>query len=135
MSEALGIFKCVVITPKAKVLDCKTCSVVLPAHDGQVGILRNHMPMLVELGLGLMEVREAPHEDCATGKKTLLLVDGGFARVNNNVVTILAYDVAMRADIKAEQIEKLKIKSQGGQATGELTRKEQLTLQLAEHVE
>ena len=135
MSEALGIFKCVVITPKAKVLDCKTCSVVLPAHDGQVGILRNHMPMLVELGLGMMEVREAAHEDCATSKKTLLLVDGGFARVNNNLVTILAYDVVTKADIKVEQVDKLKTKSQGGQMAGELTRKELLTLQLAEHIE
>jgi F0F1-type ATP synthase epsilon subunit len=59
----LGLFRCVVMTPQAKVLDCKTSSVILTAHDGQVGIWRNHMPMLVELGMGIMEIKAAVIEE------------------------------------------------------------------------
>ena len=61
--ELLGKFRCVVLTPRAKLLDCKTRSITLPAHDGQIGVLQNHMPMLCKLGMGIMEVREFVTDD------------------------------------------------------------------------
>jgi F-type H+-transporting ATPase subunit epsilon len=110
MSE-IGVFHCVVMTPKAKVLECKTPSVILPAHDGQVGIWRNHMPMLVELGLGLMEVKGSDeegqeHKDCT------LLVDGGFARISQNVLTILTYEATAPEDVTKAKAEQMLAKAQ-----------------------
>ena len=46
-------FHCELIDPKGKLLDQEVAAVVLPAHDGHLGILYNHMPMLCQLGLGM----------------------------------------------------------------------------------
>lgn len=57
-------FHCELIDPTGKLLDCQVTSVVLPAHDGQIGILYNHMPMLCQLGLGTMRVAPAAVGQC-----------------------------------------------------------------------
>jgi F0F1-type ATP synthase epsilon subunit len=57
-------FHCELIDPTGKLLDCQVAAVVLPAHDGQIGILYNHMPMLCQLGLGTMRVTPAPVGEC-----------------------------------------------------------------------
>ena len=83
-----GTFRVVLLTPEAKLLDCRAGSVILPGHDGLLGILRNHAPMLCKLGLGIMQVREIA--DRADG---FFLIEGGFARVSENYLTVLAYSV------------------------------------------
>lgn len=83
-----GTFRVVLLTSVAKLLDCKAGSVVLPGHDGLMGILRNHAPMLCKLGFGIMEVKEIPGREDA-----FFLINGGFARVSENYLTVLAYDV------------------------------------------
>jgi F-type H+-transporting ATPase subunit epsilon len=85
---SIGTFRVVLLTPAAKLLDCKAGSVVLPGHDGLMGILRNHAPMLCKLGLGIMEVKQIAGRDDA-----FYLIDGGFARVSENFLTVLAYEV------------------------------------------
>jgi ATP synthase F1 epsilon subunit len=83
-----GKFRIVLLTPKAKLLEARAGSVVLPAHDGQMGILRNHCPILSALGSGIMQVREiVDHADA------FYIIEGGFVRVSENNVTVLAYDV------------------------------------------
>ena len=65
-----GVFRCVLMTPEGKVFDCRPGQIILPAHDGLIGILRNHAPMLCELGSGILEVRDiagAGHERIPDG--------------------------------------------------------------------
>ncbi|MHC4552866.1 MAG: ATP synthase F1 subunit epsilon [Planctomycetota bacterium] len=76
------------MTPKAKLLEARVGSVVLPVHDGQMGIMRNHCPMLAELGFGIMQVHEM-----ADRPDAFFVLEGGFVRVSENHVTVLAYDV------------------------------------------
>ena len=100
-------FHCSLIDPMGKLLDCCTTSVVLPAHDGQVGILYNHMPMLCELGLGLMKVSVV---SCDQYKGTsegevFFFIDGGFALVASNSVMVVAYDAFALHDLKPEKLE------------------------------
>ena len=83
-----GTFRCVLLTPSARLLDCRAGSVILPGHDGLVGILRNHAPMLCKLGTGIMEVR-----NIADRADAYFLIEGGFFRVSENFLTILAYEV------------------------------------------
>jgi len=83
-----GKFRVVLLTPKARLLDCRCGSLVLPAFDGQLGILRNHCPLLSELGFGIMQVHEIPDRPDA-----FYILDGGFVRVSENHITVLAYDV------------------------------------------
>ncbi|MEN6575763.1 MAG: ATP synthase F1 subunit epsilon [Phycisphaerales bacterium] len=103
-------FQCELIGPTGKLLDCRTSSVVLPAHDGQVGILHNHMPMLSQLGLGVMRVAQMPEgggETSAGRPEMEFFVDGGFALVAENSVTVIAYDALALQDAKAETIQSM----------------------------
>ena len=123
------IFHCVVIAPAGRLLDCKAASVVFPAHDGQVGVLYNHMPMFCELGLGIMEVACVPsdkiaQEDLSAGRsadKTRLLIDGGFALISSNLITIIASDAIYGRDLEKEKIEQMLEKSRKKLASGTLT--------------
>ena len=91
--------KCCVITPERTVLDAEAEFVVLPAHDGEIGVLRDRAPLLCRLGVGLLRV------DTPQGSKRLF-VDAGFAEVLNNRVSVLT-EQALAADqieIAKEQV-------------------------------
>ncbi|CAE7657809.1 atpE, partial [Symbiodinium necroappetens] len=57
-------------------------SVSLPGVEGRLGILRGHAPMLAPLAYGLLRYRRQ-------GEWVPMVLRGGFATVQNNVVTIL----------------------------------------------
>ena len=97
-----GIFKVTLLTPDSKLLDCRAGSLILPGHDGHFGILRNHAPMLCKLGMGIMQVKEIPGRDNA-----FFIVNGGFARVSLNSVTVLAYEVTTFEGMDREKAEKI----------------------------
>ena len=111
-------FRCVVISPAGRLLDCQTASVVFPAHDGQVGVLYNHMPMFCELGLGIMEVKYIPLNENVQEDKIHLLIDGGFALISSNLLTIIASDAICGRDLKRERIEQMLEKSRRKLASG-----------------
>ncbi|MFP5288041.1 MAG: ATP synthase F1 subunit epsilon [Thermoanaerobaculia bacterium] len=75
-------FHCSVITPERAVLETEATFVAFPAHDGEVGILRNRAPLLYKLGIGELRV-ESPEGNHK------LFVDGGFAQMVENRLTIL----------------------------------------------
>ena len=84
---------CSVITPEEQVLEARAKSVVIPAHDGQIGILENRAPLLCELGTGVLRI-----DTTAEGPKEFF-VDGGFAQVLDNNVMVLTERAAAAEDI------------------------------------
>ncbi len=92
-----GTFKCDVITPERVLLACEARSVVFPAHDGEMGILYNHAPLMCMLGIGLLRVD-------AVDTTHMLFIDGGFAQVVDNQVTILTQQARAAAEIKKEAV-------------------------------
>jgi F-type H+-transporting ATPase subunit epsilon len=74
--------QCVVVTPEKAVLDESAESVVLPMFDGELGVLVGRAPLIGRLGAG--ELRIVHH-----GRTQRFFVDGGFAQVRGNVVTVL----------------------------------------------
>lgn len=97
-----GIFRVILLTPKAKLLDCRAGSLILPAHDGQRGVLRNHCPMLAKLSLGILQVREIMDRP-----DSFYILEGGFVRVTENHVTILAYDAVTFEEMDKEEVHKM----------------------------
>lgn len=97
-----GLFRVILLTPKANLLDCRAGSVILPAHDGQRGILRNHCPMLAKLSLGILQIREIVDRPDA-----FYILEGGFVRVTENHVTILAYDAMTFEGMGKEEVQKI----------------------------
>jgi F-type H+-transporting ATPase subunit epsilon len=100
-------FHCTLIDPTGKLLDCQTTSLVFPAHDGQIGILYNHMPMLCQLGLGIMRVDVVSADKYRGPSQTQaqFFVDRGFALVAANSAMIIAYDAFALQDVKRARIE------------------------------
>ncbi len=80
-----GTFTLSVVTPEEAVLDVEATSVTLPAHDGEIGFLRDRAPLLVKLDVGLLRAETAEG-------KTSLYVDGGFAEMVDNRLTVLTED-------------------------------------------
>jgi F-type H+-transporting ATPase subunit epsilon len=76
--------QCVVVTPERTWLDELVDSVVIPAFDGELGILPGHSPLIARLGYGELRTRtgESVHR---------YYVDGGFTQVRDNVVTVLTH--------------------------------------------
>ena len=77
-----GTLHCSIVTPEKAFLETDADRVVVPAHDGEIGILPGHARLLAKLGTGICRV--------VTGAVThRLLIDGGFVQVAENRVTIL----------------------------------------------
>nr|YP_009393527.1 ATP synthase CF1 subunit epsilon [Bostrychia simpliciuscula]ARW62089.1 ATP synthase CF1 subunit epsilon [Bostrychia simpliciuscula] len=71
-----------IIAPDKIVWDAKAEEIILPSSTGQLGILTGHIPLLTALDIGVTRVRINKE-----WKPIILL--GGFAEINNNMVTIL----------------------------------------------
>jgi F0F1-type ATP synthase epsilon subunit len=99
MSSETPKFQCVVITPQGTLVNCNAASALVPAHDGYVGILAHHMPFFCKLGLGIMQISS----DGSAAPPTLL-IDGGFAMVSSNVLTVIASQAVSPTHTKNEKI-------------------------------
>jgi F-type H+-transporting ATPase subunit epsilon len=83
----------VVVTPERTVLDAAVDFVSLPMYDGELGVLPGRAALIGRLGPGELRTRK--------GNVTQrYFVDGGFAQVRADVVTVLT----ARA-LKAEEID------------------------------
>jgi F-type H+-transporting ATPase subunit epsilon len=82
-----------VVTPERAVLDEVADFVALPMYDGELGVLPGRAPLIGRLGYGELRIRHG-------AQTRRFFVDGGFAQVRANVVTVLT----QRA-IRAEEID------------------------------
>jgi F-type H+-transporting ATPase subunit epsilon len=87
------LLQCVVVTPERALLDEPVEFVALPMYDGELGVLPGRAPLIGRLGYGELRIRRG-------AETQRFFVDGGFAQVRANVVTVLT----PRA-LRAEQID------------------------------
>jgi F-type H+-transporting ATPase subunit epsilon len=76
------MLKVSVISPEASLFEGDAESVVVPAYDGEVGILTGHAPMMTLLGKGNLRI------DAAGGARRFT-IEGGFLQVINNQVRVV----------------------------------------------
>ena len=96
----------VVITPEQELLHESAASAVIPAHDGELGILSGRAPIMCELGTGRLRYE-------ADGKSSSVLIDGGFAQVHDNHVTVLTNAAYRPEDITDEAIQQAEAAAEG----------------------
>jgi F-type H+-transporting ATPase subunit epsilon len=72
-----------VVTRERKIIDTEADEVVLPATDGEIGILPGHTPLLTTLRIGEMRYRNA-------GRVERMVLSWGFAEVLPDRVIVLA---------------------------------------------
>ena len=82
-AAAAGAMRVSVLSPEQTVYEGDATSVVAPAWNGQLGILRGHAPLMALLGEGVLRIEN--------GRETLQFrVSGGFLQVVDNVITVLS---------------------------------------------
>ncbi|TFH63944.1 MAG: F0F1 ATP synthase subunit epsilon [Gemmatimonadales bacterium] len=82
-----------VISPTAVGFSGEGGSVLIPAYDGQLGILVGHAPMMVLLGTGDVVVKDGD----ATQR---IRVSGGFMQVIDDEVSVLAEQVEVESEVQ-----------------------------------
>ena len=97
----MGTLQLEVVTPDNTVVSAEAEMVVCPGVEGEFGVLPEHVSLLSALKIGDMRYR-------AGGKDEYLFISGGFADVNNNVMTVLAESAERAADIDTARAQSAK---------------------------
>src|SRR5881275_810762 len=92
-----GPLQCVMVTPERAVLDEPVDFVALPMYDGELGVLPGRAPLIGRLGYGELRTRRG-------GAVRRYYVDGGFAQVRHNVVTVLTPRAVRAEDINEAEV-------------------------------
>src|SRR5215472_14973458 len=91
--------RCVVVTPERALLDAEVDFVALPMYDGELGVLPGRAALIGRLGFGELRLRR--------GDQTRrFFVDGGFAQVRANTVTVLTSRAQKAEEIDVEAAER-----------------------------
>jgi F-type H+-transporting ATPase subunit epsilon len=101
-----------VITPDRIIWDATAEEVILPSSTGQLGILKDHAPLLTALDIGVMRLKTA-------GNWTSIILVEGFAEVEKNNVTVLcsSAEEANNIELNQAQVELEKATLEVDQAT------------------
>ena len=102
-------FSLEIISPQQTVFNDEIDLCILPGIEGDFGILKNHMPFLTTLRIGIAYIYK---------NKNIIetfLVNGGIVEVSNNKCTLLSEDVVKTSDYKDQkaddkiEIEKIRV--------------------------
>ena len=101
MSE---IFNIKIITPDQTILKSEATEVTIPSFEGQMGILKDHIPIITFLRPGIIKIH---------GKKdSQYFVEEGTVEFSNNNLTILSSTVLELTSLTKEKISKMIEESQ-----------------------
>ena len=88
-----------VVTPDKTIVSTPVVMAVCPGVDGEFGVLKDHISLLSALKIGALRYRTESNEE------KYVFISGGFADVNNNVLTVLAESAEDAKDIDAARAE------------------------------
>ncbi len=86
-----------IVTPDASFFDGQAASAILPAWDGEMGVLPGHAPLIARLGHGVARVQ--PEGGAAPVQ---IAVYGGFVKIQGDLVTVLAGGAAKKPEAPNE---------------------------------
>lgn len=95
-----------IVTPEKPVWQGEVDSLVVPAFDGQLGILPGHAPLLAQLKPGTVVMKSA-------GDTKVLAVSGGFVEVHGGKVALFAESAELAEEIDAERARQALEKARG----------------------
>lgn len=90
--------QCVIVTPERAVLDEPADFVALPMFDGELGVLPGRRPLIGRLGIGELRVKKGD-------VVRRFLIDGGFAQVRANSVTVLTSKAQPAEELQPTAVE------------------------------
>lgn len=88
-----------VVTQQRKLLDEKDCTmVIVPASEGEMGILPNHTPVLTTMQYGELRVKKGDAEES-------FIIYGGVVEVRPDKVVVLADEADLTAAVNIKAME------------------------------
>nr|QBX01759.1 ATP synthase CF1 epsilon subunit [Pelargonium antidysentericum] len=85
-----------VLTPNRILWDSEVKEIILPTNSGQIGVLPNHASIATTLDLGILRIR-------FNDQWFTIALMGGFARIGNNEITVLATAAEKGSDIDPQE--------------------------------
>nr|AXH37901.1 ATP synthase CF1 epsilon subunit [Chlamydomonas sp. ICE-L] len=85
-----------ILTPERPFWNGEAEEIILPTETGEMGVLKNHAPIVTGLDVGAMLIRTKQEWNSYA-------IMGGFALVKQNQVTILANEAQYSVNIDAEE--------------------------------
>ena len=106
-----GAIRVSVVTPERAVLDAGADFVVLPLFDGEIGVGRGHSAFVGQLSPGEFRYRSG-------GTSHRYYIDGGFAQVRGDVVTVLTAKAVRAEDLSVAQASEARAAAEALPAAG-----------------
>ena len=95
MADLPTQFHLTVVTRERKIIETDAVELVLPAYDGEIGVLPGHTPLLALLKVGIMRYRTT------NGETNTLVISWGFVEVLPERVTVMAETARLPEEIDA----------------------------------
>lgn len=95
MSEKLAF---ALVSPERELFQGEVDQVVVPGADGEFGVLPKHAPLMSTIRPGALRI-------LSDGVETRIFVNGGFADVTPDGLTVLAEDAVDLAEVDSAQLE------------------------------
>lgn len=107
MAELPKSFRLTIVTRERKIVETEAVEAVLPAADGEIGVLPGHAPLLASLRVGVMRYRN-------DGTAESLVLSWGFAEVLPDRVIVMAETARLPSeiDINAAQADRVQLEKE-----------------------
>ena len=109
-----------IISPDRSIIKTETSEVVIPSFEGEMGILKDHIPLITFLRPGLINIK--------TNTDQKFFVEEGTVEFSNNNLLILTSKVKSSDSLKKNYIDEIIKVSQEKIHKGEITDKEKYLL-------
>lgn len=93
MADLPTSFHLTVVTRDRKIVETDAVELVLPAYDGEIGVLPGHAPLLTTLRVGVMRYR------ATDGQQQVMVLSWGFAEILPERVIVMAETARMPQEI------------------------------------
>ncbi len=104
MADLPTSFHLTVVTRERKIVETDAVEVVLPASDGEIGVLPGHTPLLATLKVGVMRYRTA------NGESQSLVLSWGFAEILPERVIVMAETARLPQEFDAANADAERLK-------------------------
>ena len=110
-----------IISPEKSILKSSTSEVVIPSYEGEMGILKDHVPLITFLRPGVITIFN-------DADKKKFFVEEGTVEFSNNNLLILTSKARELNDFKAELLEKSIYEAEKKISNSEISDKEKYLL-------
>lgn len=92
------LLDCTILTPEKLIYQGEAGFAVVQAHNGEMGFLYDHAPLISMLGIGEIRLRNPKSTD-------YFVIEGGIVEIKNNKLVILAERAFKQSELNAVELQ------------------------------